>query len=195
MPLIAMASGSMSEDSAQICKRLIKGMECFSGNPLFAAPITLARSFPSGRISGKEFGYYLEKQIDTNPSTEQAIADLIVILETIRQVSGKQRWDMPFGEMLGGNSLIKELLGAGLEVLCGKKQQVMRHSTAGLTSLVDIIRKYGDGRGFERYVQLIGNTAAERGVSGEEAATKLYENTIDYIVRVTKPDRKRGRRR
>ena len=192
---MAMIMGPMSGESAQMCKNLIKGMECFSGNPLFAAPITLARSFPSGRISGKEFGYYLEKQIDTNPSTEQAIADLIVILETIRQVSGKQRWDMPFGEMLGGNSLIKELLGAGLEVLCGKKQQVMRHSTAGLTSLVDIIRKYGDGRGFERYVQLIGNTAAERGVSGEEAATKLYENTIDYIVRVTKPDRKRGRRR
>jgi len=193
--LMAMIMGPMSDESAQICKSLIKGMECFSGNPLFAAPVTLARSFPSGRISGKEFGHYLEKQIDTNPSTERAIADFINILGAIRHVSGKQQWDMPFGDMLGGSTLTKELLTAGLDVLCGKKDQVIRHSTADLAALVDIIGKYGDGRGFERYMQLISNSAAERRVSGDEAAGKLYEYTTDYIIKVTKPDRKRGRRR
>jgi hypothetical protein len=44
-------------------------------------------------------------------------------------------------------------------------------------------------------MQLIGNTAADRGVSGDEVAAKLYENTIDYIVRATKPEKKKGRRR
>jgi hypothetical protein len=192
---MAMIMGPMSNESAQMCKKLIKGMECFSGNPLFSSPVALARSFPSGKISGKEFGQYLEKQIATSHSTEQAIADLIVVLETIRRASEAQQNDTPFGDMLGGNSLTKELLTAGLHVLCGKKDQVMRHSTADLATLADIICKYGDSCGFERYMQLIANSAAERGVSGDEAARKLYKYATDYIIQVTKPDRKRGRRR
>ena len=192
---MAMIMGSMSDDSAQMSKKLIKGVECFSGNSLFSAPVALARSFPSGRISGKEFGLYLEKQIDTNPSTELAIADFINILGAIRHVTEAQQMDMPFGDMLSGSSLTIEMLTAGLDILCGKKEQVMRHSTAGLTSLVDIIRKYGDGRRFDRYLQLIANSAAERRASGDEAAVKLYEQTTEYIIKVTKPDKKRGRRR
>lgn len=193
--LMARIMGSMSDDSAQICKRLIKGLECFSGNPAFSAPVALARSFPSGRISGKEYGQYLQNQIDATASTDQAISDFILILETIRQVSEKQRMDMPFGDMLNGNSLIKELLSIGLDVLCAKQEVVMRHSTAALTILVDIIRKYGDGRGFERPMQLICNAAAERKNVGDEAAGKLYEYTTDYIIKVSKAYNKKGRRR
>ncbi len=192
---MAMIMGPMSDDSAQMSKKMIKGVECFSGNPLFSAPIALARSFPSGRISGKEFGLYLEKQIATNTSTERAIADFISILGAIRHVTEAQRMDMLFGDMLGGSSLTKELLTAGLNVLCGKKDQVKRCSTADLATFGDIICKYGDGLGFERYMQLIANSAAERMASGDEAARKLYEYTTDYIIQATRPDRKRGRRR
>jgi len=192
---MAMIMGPMSDESAQTCKKMIKGVECFSGNPLFSAPVALARSFPSGRITGKGFGQYLEKQIATNPSTERAIADFISILGAIRHVTEAQRTDMLFGDMLGGSSLTKELLTAGLNVLYGKKDQVKRCSTADLATLVDIICKYGDGRGFERYMQLIANSAAERMASGGEAARKLYEYATDYIIQATKPDRKRGRRR
>lgn len=192
---MSMILGPMSDELSQIYKKMIKGIECFSGNPLFYASVALARSFPSGRITGKEFGRYLEKQIEINPSVEQVIADFILILETIRQVSGKQRMDIPFGDMLNGDSLIKELLGAALDVLCGSKEQVMRHSTTSLTALVNLMLQYGDSRGLERYMLIISNAAAERGVSGDEAAGKLYENTTDYIVKATKPDKKKGRRR
>jgi hypothetical protein len=192
---MAMIMGPMAEESVQMCKRLIKGMECFSGNPLFSAPVELARSFPSGRISGKEFGNYLEKRIGTNPSADQVIADFIVILEAIRRASEAQRMDMPFGDMLNGSSLIKELLVVGLGVLCGKKGQVMQYSTKALTVLVDIMRKYGDSRGLERYMMLISNTAAERSAAGDEDAGKLYRNSMDYISHITKSGKKGGRRR
>jgi hypothetical protein len=178
-----------------MCKKLIKGMECFSGNPLFAAPVALARSFPTGRISGKEFGKYLEMQLDANPSTERAISDFIHILGVIRHLTEAQQLDMPFGDILGGSSLAKGLLTAGLDLLCGKKEQVMRHSTADLATIVDTICRYGDGREFDRYLQLIANSAAERRASGDEAAGKLYEQATDYIIKVAKPDKKRGRRR
>jgi hypothetical protein len=192
---MAMLMGPMSDEPTQICKRLIKGMECFSGNPLFSLPVALAKCFPSGRISGKELRQYLARQIDTNPDAELTITDFLVILETIKQVCETQQMDMLFGDLLSGDSLIQELLGAGLDVLCNNKEQVMRYSTTSLTIIVDLMRRYGDRHGIERYLLLISNAAAERKSTGDEAARKLYENTLDYMSKIMKPEKKKRRPR
>ena len=193
--LMSMIMGPMSDEASHISKRLIKGMETFSGNPQFSLPVELAKSFPTGKISGKEYGHYLEKQIETDASTDQTIANFIIILETIRQVGTAQRMEMPFGQMLNTAPLTKQLLSVGLDVFCGKKEQIMRYSTAHLTTFADVIRKYGDGLGLERYMLLIGNAAGERSQAGDEVAAKLHINAMDYISSTMKTAKKRGRRR
>jgi len=193
---MAMLLDPMSDESARMCKKLVKGMDCFAGNSFFSIPVELAKGFSSGIISGKDMGKLIEKLLNSGQATEQTIELFVVTLEMVKATSKTQQMDMPFRiAASGGDSLLKELLFSGLDALCGKKDLAARHTTDNLTTLVDVMRIYSDGRGMERYMMLIGNAAAERMLEGDEAASALHKNTMEYISKNAKPEKKRGRQR
>jgi hypothetical protein len=193
--LMAMIMGPMSEESSWLCKKLIKGMECFAGNPEFSAVVGLARGFPSGRITGNEFRQLMEKQIEGSLSTEQSIDNFIIMLEMISKIDEAQEMGAPFGGIFEVDQLVREILIAGLDVLCGKRERAVRHSTDALGRLFGVILKYGDGCSLKRYLLLIGNAAYERMEAGDDTAGRLHAAAMDYISMHKRMGKKRGRRR
>lgn len=193
--LMGMFMNSLGDDSRKEFKKLAKGMDHFVGNPHFSFPLVLVKGFTSGRLSGKEYAQLLEPQIADGLPPEPIIENLIITLGLIGNIGKAQSMEIPFGGMFDVEPLIQDLLLCALEVLCGQRGRVARYSTEALTSLVDIMRVYGKGRGLERYMLLIGNVAAERMQTGDEKARKLYANTTDYIAKTKRPEKKRGARR
>jgi hypothetical protein len=192
--LLDMFMGDMSEESSQNCKKLIKGLENFTGNPKFAFSVGLAKGFPTGRITGEGFGQLLEERLEAGLSVERVMADAVIMLEAVGSISYAQKMDLPFGDIFGADSLQRDLLSGALQALCGSKERLTSFTTDSLARLVSMIRKYDDGHGMERHMLLIGNAAAARMDTGDEAAKVLHKSILDTITR-NKKTAGRGRRR
>ncbi|HBG07344.1 MAG: hypothetical protein A2075_15425 [Geobacteraceae bacterium GWC2_58_44] len=184
----------MTEDGSRSCKKLIKGLAAFAGNPEFAFPVGLAKGFPSGRITGDEFRQLLEERLEADHPVEKVMDDAVVMLMTIESFSGASGLGLPFGNCFGADSLRQELLKGALQALCGKKERLARFSTDSLARLFAIIGKYGDGRDLDRPLLLISNAAVSRMQAGDEAAGDLHNAILEIIARNHKPAGK-GRRR
>ena len=169
-------------------------MENFAENPDFAFSVGLAKGFPTGRITGDGFGQLLEERLEAGLSAESVMADAVIILEAVGSLSNAQKIDLPFGDIFGADSLQRDLLSGAMQTLCGSKERLTSFTTDSLVRLVSLIRKYGDGHGMERHMLLIGNAAAAKMESGDEAAKVLHKTILDTITRNKKPAG-RGRRR
>lgn len=181
----------MTEESSRGCKKLIKGLNAFAGNPEFGFPVGLAKGFPS--ITGDEFRQLLEERLEADHPVERVIDDAVVMLMTINAASGGL--DFPFGNHVGVDSLRQEMLTGALQALCGKKERLARFSTDSLARLIAVIRKYGDVRVAERQLLLISNAAVSRMQAGDEVAGDLHNAILDMIARNHKQTGKGRRRR
>ena len=192
--LLDMFMEDLSDETSQECNKLIKGLDTFTGNPEFAFTVGLAKAFPTGRITGDGFGQLLEERLKAGLSVERVMADAAIMLEAVGGISNAQKMHLPFGDVFGAGSLQRDLLGGALQALCGSKERLTSFTTDSLTRLVSMIRKYGDGRGLERHMLLIGNAAAAKMEAGDEAAKVLHKTILDTITKNKKPAGRGGRR-
>jgi hypothetical protein len=188
-PLDRILGSSLSAELRQVFKKLSQGVDCFAGNPAFSFPLQLAKGFPSGRLSGREYRLLLENQVSGGLAVEQAIEGTFLIVEMMRRIKQAEEAYFSFGTA----TLVQEILVVTVEVLCGKKERIALISTKDLACLVKTLFQSCDARGMDRYLMLIANAGAERGQAGDQEAGRLHASVMDVLARNNKT--KGGRRR
>lgn len=195
MNIPAMIMKDIFGDISRTTKGIIKVVECFEGNPLFSFPAEIAGAFPSGILSGAGYKRLLEKMLSSDVPAKLVVENITSLLQTIRFTCEGRGSGLPFGPLPGGAILRRELLEAGLDVLCGKKNLAERHSTEDLTSILELARSYEQPDGIERYMLVISNVAAERSQQGDTAAGLLHGTIMDLMALKNRSFKRRGRKR
>lgn len=190
-----MFMGDTSEETSRTAKKLVKGIECFADNQYFNFPVEFARAFPSGKLSGAEYRGLMEKLISAGLLAKQIIENIAVLLQMLRVTYKARNEAFPFGGMSGDHTLQREMLTAGLDVLCGKRNLAERHLTDDLFGILELVRCYGNAGGTERYLLIISNVAAERSQQGDAAAGELHATIMGLLAPKNRPPKKRGRQR
>lgn len=176
-------------------KGIIKAMESFEGNPLFSFPLAIARAFPAGILSGTGYKSLLEKMLSSDIPVKMVVENITTLLRTIRFTCEGIDGYLPFGPLPGGAILQREMLEAGLDVLCGKKNMAERHSTEELSDILELVSGSGFPDGVERYLLIISNIAAERSQRGDAAAGRLHGKIMDALAQNNRSPKRRGRKR
>jgi hypothetical protein len=193
---MAMLMGPEAKELSRVCKKMLKGMNCFADNPSFSFAISLAQAFPDGKITGALFGLMVHRQLEAQVQPKEIIDFFSLILFSINQITKRsiREMGMPFGNLFANDQLLQEVLLCGLDALCDDPARIASFNAANLSAIVDIVKKYCQGSAMGRYLLLIGNTLPKRAQSGDEAIGRLHADIMDYLALHTKPAKK-GKRR
>jgi len=189
-----MLAGSVAEDTSRSCKKLLKGTAALAGEPAFAPVVAIAETFPDGRITGTGYGLMARKQVADGIALAEAVSLFAILLAFIDGFGRASEMELPFGQPYRVEQLVGEVMFGGLNEFVADNKTVERLDSASLARLAEIVRQFGRGRNTERYLQLIGNSAARRMQAGDEAMGKLHACVMESLAPRKKPATKRGRR-
>lgn len=197
-PFFGLLMGPELSDLNRACKKMLKGVGCFADDPEFGNVLSLAQAFPDGQITGERYALMLQRQLDSGVSPEQVIQFFSSFLcstgEAAKHAEMEIGMNLPFGDILGTDELLQEVLLCGLDALCDDPVTVAGFDAANLSAIAEIVKKYCLGNNLNHYLLLIGSVARQRMKSGDKGMEQLQVKLTDYLALQKKPVKK-GKRR